>query len=423
MFIDHARIYVRAGDGGAGMVSFRREKYIPNGGPDGGDGGKGGDVVFVSVGNISTLQDFRFKRKFVAENGEGGGKRKRYGKDGEDLIIRVPVGTVIKDAESGDILADFTELDQTVIIAKGGRGGFGNPHFANSVRQAPNFAKAGKPGDEYELYVELKLIADAGLLGMPNVGKSTLLSTISAAKPKVADYHFTTLEPVLGIITRFDKSYVVADIPGLIEGAADGQGLGHDFLRHVERTRLLIHVIDVSGSEGRDPVHDFDMIHQELENYDDRLAERRQIIVASKIDQTEDADFERFRTAMKERGYEKIYPISAPIHVGIDEFLDGLFQELDSLPPTELPRPVSTERRIYQYEPDSFELTRDDEGFTISGRWIEELVMSTNFDDAESLHFFQRQLRRRGVIEALETAGVQEGDLITMEDFQFEYIP
>lgn len=423
MFIDHANIYVRAGNGGAGMVSFRREKYIPNGGPDGGDGGKGGDVVFVSVGNISTLQDFRFKRKFVAEDGEGGGKKKRYGKDGQDLVIRVPVGTVIKDAESGDILADFTELEQRVIIAKGGRGGYGNTHFANSVRQAPNFAKAGRPGDELNLHVELKLIADAGLLGMPNVGKSTLLSVISAAKPKIADYHFTTLEPVLGIISRFEQSYVVADIPGLIEGAAEGQGLGHDFLRHVERTRLLIHVIDVSGSEGRDPVEDYDMIHRELENYDERLAERRQIVVASKIDQTDDEDFERFKAAMKERGHDTVYPISAPIHVGIDELLDGLFRELDSLPPTELPRPVSTERRIYHYEPNTFDVTRDEEGFIVSGRWIEELVMSTNFDDAESLHFFQRQLRRRGVIEALENAGVQEGDLISMEDFHFEYIP
>lgn len=423
MFIDHAKIYVRAGNGGHGMVSFRREKYIPNGGPDGGDGGKGGDIVFVSADNLSTLQDFRFKHKFVAEDGEGGGKRKRYGKDGEDLIIRVPVGTIIKDQESGDVLADFTESGQRVILAKGGRGGYGNTHFANSVRQAPNFAKAGRAGDEYDLAIELKLLADVGLLGMPNVGKSTLLSVISSAKPKIADYHFTTLEPVLGIVSRFDKSYVVADIPGLIEGAAEGQGLGHDFLRHVERTRLLIHVIDVSGSEGRDPVEDYDMISRELADYDEALTGRRQIIAASKVDQADDAVIERFRQAMKDRGHDEIYPISAPIQVGVDLLLDALFREMETLPLTELPRPVSTERRIYQYDPNTFEIKRNAEGFNVSGRWIEELVMSTNFDDAESLHFFQRQLRRRGVIDELEKAGVAEGDLISLEDFQFEYIP
>ncbi len=423
MFIDHAKIYVRAGNGGNGMVSFRREKYIPNGGPDGGDGGKGGDVIFVAVENISTLQDFRFKHKFVAEDGEGGGKRKRFGKDGQDLEIRVPVGTIIKDADSGDVLADFTEKDQRVIIARGGRGGFGNTHFSNSVRQAPNFAKAGKPGDELNLSIELKLLADVGLLGMPNVGKSTLLSVISSAKPKIADYHFTTIEPVLGIVTLDDKSYVVADIPGLIEGAAEGQGLGHDFLRHVERTRLLIHVIDVSGSEGRDPIEDYDLINNELANYDNAVANRRQIVAASKIDQAEDEQIERFRQAMAERGVDAIYPISAPLHLGVDELVQAMFREMDKLPVTELARPVSAEARIYHYEPNTFEVVRDSEGFHVSGRWVEELVMSTNFDDAESLHFFQRQLRRRGVIEELEKAGVQEGDLVIMEDFQFEYIP
>ncbi len=423
MFIDSAKIYVRAGNGGAGMVSFRREKYIPNGGPDGGDGGKGGDIIFKAVGNSTTLQDFRFKHRFIAEDGEGGGRKKRFGKDGEDLIIRVPVGTVIRDQESGDVLADFKEADEEVILARGGRGGYGNTRFANSVRQAPNFAKAGKPGDEFNLHIELKLIADVGLLGLPNVGKSTLLSIISAAKPKIADYHFTTLEPVLGIISRFDQSYVVADIPGLIEGAAEGQGLGHDFLRHIERTRLLIHVVDVSGSEGRDPIEDFDMINRELENYDARLIDRPQIVAASKVDQTEDEDLERFRLAMIERGHDKIFPISAPIHIGIDALLDELFSQLDQLPPTELAKPISLDRRVYQYEPDTFEVSRDEEGFLVSGPWIEELVMSTNFDDAESLHFFQRQLRRRGVIEELEKAGVLEGDLVTMDTFQFEYIP
>lgn len=423
MFIDHAKIYVCAGNGGAGMVSFRKEKYIPNGGPDGGDGGKGGDVIFVAVENISTLQDFRFKHKFVAEDGEGGGKRKRFGKDGKDLVIRVPVGTIIKDAESGDVLADFTEKDQRVIIAKGGRGGFGNPHFSNSVRQAPNFAKAGRPGDELNLAIELKLLADVGLLGMPNVGKSTLLSVISSAKPKIADYHFTTIEPVLGIVTLDDKSYVVADIPGLIEGAAEGQGLGHDFLRHIERTRLLIHVVDVSGSEGRDPIEDFDMINLELENYDQTVSNRRQIVVASKVDQADEEQIQRFREAMQARGINQIYPLSAPIHIGVDELVKAIFREMDKLPLTELVRPVSTESRIYNYEPNTFEVVRDADGFHVSGRWIEELVMSTNFDDAESLHYFQRQLRRRGVIEELEKAGVQEGDLVIMDDFQFDYIP
>lgn len=423
MFIDHANIYVRAGNGGAGMVSFRREKYIPDGGPDGGDGGKGGDVIFWAVENISTLQDFRFKRKFVAEDGEGGGKRKRYGKDGKDLTIRVPVGTIIKDADSGDVLADFTEKDQKVIIARGGRGGFGNTHFANSVRQAPNFAKAGRPGDELNLTVELKLLADIGLLGMPNVGKSTFLSVISSAKPKIADYHFTTLEPVLGIVSMDDKNYVVADIPGLIEGAAEGQGLGHDFLRHIERTRLLIHVVDVSGAEGRDPVEDYDKINHELMSYDETVAERPQIVAASKVDQATDEQVERFRVAMAERGVETIYPMSAPLHIGVDKLLEKMFREMDRLPQTELVRPVSAEARVYHYEPNTFEVERDKEGFHITGRWIEELVMSTNFDDAESLHFFQRQLRRRGVIEALEQAGVAEGDLVIMDDFQFEYIP
>lgn len=421
MFIDEAKIHVRAGNGGNGMVSFHTAKYVPNGGPDGGDGGRGGSVIFIAESGMNTLQDFRYKRRYIAEDGEKGGRRQQYGHSGKDMRIMVPVGTVVRDQESGRILADLTEHGQEYVIAHGGRGGKGNIHFANSIRQAPNFARAGEPGETYDLSIELKLLADVGLIGFPNVGKSTLLSVISAARPKIADYPFTTVEPNLGVVAVDDYSFVVADIPGLIEGASEGLGLGHDFLRHVERTRLLIHVVDASGAEGRDPLADFDQINQELAAFNPQLAARPQIVALNKIDDTKPEELERIRTNLTGREF-LVFPICAPIGEGVSDLMKKTAELVRTLPVTLLTEPVSDET-VYRFEEEAlFNIERDGKIFVITGNWIAGLVNSTNFDDSESLQYFQRLLRKKGVIAALEKAGVVEGDQIRLHDADFEFL-
>jgi GTP-binding protein len=421
MFIDSAKIYVRAGKGGDGMVSFHTAKYVPNGGPDGGDGGRGGSIIFYADENKSTLQDFRFKRKYVAEDGEKGGRRRCYGHGGETLRLPVPVGTIIKDADSGRTLADLNEAGQEVVIAKGGHGGKGNIHFVNSIRQAPNFARAGEPGEEFNLQVELKLLADVGLVGFPNVGKSTLLSVISAARPKIADYAFTTLEPNLGMVSVDDASFVVADIPGLIEGAHTGLGLGLAFLKHIERTRLLIHIIDASGSEGRDPLHDFEAINQELESYHPGLASRPQVIALNKIDMADEQKLAALTAELESRGY-KVFTICAAINEGVTALIHHVAAVLQTLPKTLLTDTVA-EKTLYKYEPDDlFTVRKDGDVYRVEGSWIETLVNSTNFDDTDSLQYFQRLIRKKGVIAALEKAGVKEGDMVSLHDLEFEFI-
>ena len=421
MFIDSAKIHVKAGDGGNGMVSFRTARYVPNGGPDGGDGGRGGSVIFCADEGLSTLQDFRYKRKYRAEDGVKGGRRNMAGRKGEDLKIRVPAGTLIKDAESGRVLADLVEEGQTAVIARGGRGGAGNPRFVNSVRQAPNFARAGEPGEAYDLQIELKLLADAGLIGFPNVGKSSLLSVVSAARPKVADYPFTTLEPQLGIVSVDDFSFALADIPGLIEGAHEGLGLGLDFLRHIERTRLLIHVLDASGQAGRDPLADFDQINSELASFDIRLTSRPQVVALNKIDLAEPEQLAQLQVELEKRGYP-VFRICAPINEGVPELIKYVAGVIRTLPKTILFDEVQ-EKAIYKFrEEDLFKISKDGKTYRVTGNWIENLVNSTNFDDSESLQYFQRLIRKKGVIDALEEAGVQEGDLVALHDLEFEFI-
>jgi len=421
MLIDQAKIFVKGGNGGNGMVSFHREKYVTNGGPDGGDGGKGGDVVFYASEDLSTLQNFRFKRKFVADDGDKGLYRRMYGRGAENMRVAVPIGTLITDAESGRVIADLTEEGQEVIVAKGGSGGKGNMHFANSVRQAPNFARAGIPGEEFDLNVELKLLADVGLIGFPNVGKSTLLSVISAARPKIADYHFTTIEPNLGVVSVDDISFVVADIPGIIEGAHEGAGLGHDFLRHIERTRLLIHVVDVSGSEGRNPIDDIDRLNMELSLFNPLLESRPQIIAANKIDLAAEEDVAVFMTEMQRREYE-VFPISAAIADGTKELMNAVAAKLVTLPKTILLKEAK-EETMYRFEAEElFKVEVADDIFNVVGVWIKNIVDSTNFDDIDSLQYFQRIIRKKGVIDALKKAGVHEGDLVRMYELEFEYI-
>lgn len=419
MFFDRVHIFIKAGNGGDGLVSFHTEKNVPNGGPDGGDGGKGGDVIFVASEGQSSLRAFRFKKKFIAESGENGKNKKMAGKGGNDLRIEVPVGTVITDANTGYLIANLTENGTEVVVAKGGRGGHGNIHFVHSVRQAPRFARVGTPGEELELNVELKLIADVGLVGLPNAGKSTLLSVISAAKPKIADYPFTTLEPILGVVHTDDDQFVVADIPGIIEGASEGAGLGLDFLRHIERTRLLIHVVDVSTEE--DPIRDFDRISEELIRYKAELEIRPRIVAANKIDSADPDSVSRFVDEMKRRGL-KVFPISAAAARGTQE----LIREVASMLPG-IPRPVTVteikEDRLYTYdETIPFTLSRDGDIYVVEGDLVRSIVGSTNFEDPESLSYFQRIIRKKGIVEALRTAGIKEGDVVRMYDIEFEYL-
>lgn len=428
MFIDVAEIQISAGKGGDGHVSFRTAKYVPNGGPDGGDGGRGGHIVFVADENMTSLQDFRYRRKYRAADGENGGRQNKSGRSGESLTIRVPVGTLLYDSDGNVLLADLNQPDVPVVVARGGAGGRGNARFANSVRQTPNFAKAGRIGESFNLRIELKLLADVGLLGMPNVGKSTLLSVVSAARPKIADYHFTTIVPNLGICQVDERSFVMADIPGLIPGAHEGVGLGIDFLRHVERTRLLVHLVDVSGSEGRDPIEDFDQINRELAMYDENLSRRPQIVVASKTDLATAEQINRFRAEMASRGYD-VYEICGPIHEGTDSLLKAIAAKLAALPPTILRETPVDVHRVYEAPADLFTVRKADGPagcppvYHVMGDWADHLVASTNFDDADSLNYFQRVLRRKGVIDALQAAGIQTGDSVVMSDLEFEFIP
>ncbi len=419
MFFDRVSLIIKAGDGGNGLVSFHTEKNVPNGGPDGGDGGKGGDVIFVATESQSSLRAFRFKKKFHAENGENGKNKKMAGRGGENLRIEVPVGTVITDAVAQSVIADLTENGAEVVIAKGGRGGHGNIHFVHSIRQAPRFARVGMPGEELELNIELKLIADVGLVGLPNAGKSTLLSVISAAKPKIADYPFTTLEPILGVVYVDDNQFVVADIPGIIEGASTGAGLGLDFLRHIERTRLLIHVVDVS-TEG-DPIRDFDQISEELKLYKAGLESRPRIVAANKIDSAEQEKVSHFITEMSHRGF-RVFPISAATAQGTQDLMRTVASMLPDIPKP-VNAPVIKEDRRYTYEETiPFSISRDGEVYVVAGELVRSIVGSTNFEDPESLAYFQRIIRKKGIVEALKTAGIGEGDVVRMDDVEFEYI-
>ena len=422
MFTDYTKIIIKAGDGGNGAVSFRREKYVAAGGPDGGDGGKGGDVYFKVDKDKNTLIDFRYNKKYKAKNGENGSGARCNGKYGEDIFIGVPIGTIIKDAETGKIVADLSTPDQVALVLKGGKGGKGNSHFATATRQAPRFSQDGEKGDEKEVILELKLLADVGLLGFPNVGKSTFLSTVTSARPKIANYQFTTLEPNLGVVTLKNKqNFVIADIPGIIEGASQGVGLGLKFLRHVERTRLLLHVIDVSGAEGRNPIDDFNTINKELSEYSEKLAQRKQIIVASKADIIQDEtlykDLEEFA---KKRNME-IFKISSATGEGVEELLNHVSEVLKHLPKEELYE--KEERVVYELEDkkDEYEVNKTKDGFEVKGKAIERLIGRINIDDNESMYYFHKCLDNLGVNKKLKSIGIKEGDIVKIEDYEFEW--
>ena len=422
MFIDTAKIYIKAGNGGNGAVSFHREKYVAAGGPDGGDGGRGGDIVFVADRNLNTLMDFRYKRKFIAQNGENGRGKRCNGKSAENLLIKVPFGTVITEAETGRVLADISD-DAPVVLLKGGRGGFGNSHFATPTRQIPRFAKPGTPGEEMEVNLELKLIADVGLLGFPNVGKSTLISSVSAAKPKIANYYFTTLSPVLGVVgANSQDSFVIADIPGLIEGAAQGVGLGHDFLRHVERCRLLVHVVDVSGCEGRDPIEDFKLINKELFEYDPEMKNVPQIVAANKSDIATDEQVEAFCSFIKKEGYP-VFKISAAKTNGLDELMKAVKIKLKDLPPVKRYEIEATPiEEVLQKSSRDFTVSVEDRIYVVEAKWLIPIINSVNMDDYESLQYFQRVLRSSGIIDKLLEMGIQEDDTVSIYDCEFDFV-
>lgn len=423
MFVDIAKIHLKAGNGGNGAVSFHREKYVAAGGPDGGDGGRGGDIIFKVDDNLSTLADFRYKRKYAAENGQNGGATRCTGKSAPDLVIFVPRGTVVKDAETGRIIADVSD-DEPYVVAKGGNGGWGNIHFATSTRQVPRFAKNGNPGEELDVVLELKLLADVGIIGFPNVGKSTFISVVSEAKPKIANYHFTTLTPVLGVVRMGEgSSFVMADIPGLIEGAGEGVGLGHEFLRHVERCRMLLHIIDASGSEGRDPIDDFNKINKELEVFSSDLVNRPQIVVANKCDLCEDEDIEKLRNYFEGKGY-KFFPIMAAIAEGTKAVIDCVAAELQKLPPIikyeAEPKPhidyTVNKKRTFNIR------CCDGVYFVEDAPWIVDVMNTVDPNDYESLQYFERVLRSSGIIEALRKAGIQEGDTVNVYDVEFDFV-
>ena len=421
-FIDTARITVRAGSGGNGAVAFHREKYVAAGGPDGGDGGRGGNIVLRVDSHMSTLMDFRYKRKYVAENGQDGSGKRCSGKDGQPLVIRVPRGTVVRDAETREIICDMSG-DEDFILAKGGNGGWGNKHFATPTRQVPRFAKAGLPGQSREVILELKLLADVGLVGFPNVGKSTLLSVVTRAQPKIANYHFTTLSPNLGVVPMEEgQSFVLADIPGIIEGASEGAGLGHDFLRHIDRCRLLIHVVDVSGSEGRDPVADFDAICAELERWSPELASRPMLVAANKVDIMADPELlDRLRTHVAERGCP-LYEMSAATHQGTQELMYAAAAELAKLPPILVYEPTYVERPPEIDTSAPLDIVRDDDGtWLVDGPWLRQLMANVNFNDYESRNWFDKRLREAGVFQQLEDMGIKDGDPICLYNLEFEY--
>ncbi len=422
MFVDIAKIKIKAGNGGNGAVSFHREKYVAAGGPDGGDGGRGGNIVFQVDDNLSTLADFRYKRKYTAPNGGNGSSGRKSGKRGEDLIIKVPRGTIIKEVESGAVMADMSG-DEPFIAAKGGRGGWGNPHFATPTRQVPRFAKNGTPGEEWEVSLELKLLADVGLLGFPNVGKSTLVSVVSQAKPIIGNYHFTTITPVLGVVSLGEgSSFVMADIPGLIEGAGDGVGLGHEFLRHVDRCRLLVHIVDAAGSEGRDPIDDFEIINKELEKFDPELAKRPQIVVANKIDLCEDGQLERLEKYFSEKGYE-FHTMCAPILEGTDEIVSAIWNKLQTLPPIKQYEAESIPLEMFEKQTDKgFSIRVEDDVYFVEAPWLLKILQQTDLDDYESLQYFQRILISSGIIDALHDRGINEGDTVSIYDLEFDFV-
>ena len=422
MFTDYVKILVKSGDGGDGAVSFRREKYVAAGGPDVGDGGKGGDVYFTVDPDSNTLVDFRYKKKFKAENGKNGEGARRYGRGGEDLYIKVPLGTIIKDAETSTVLADLCEPGQTELVFPGGRGGKGNSHFATSTRQAPHFSQGGEKGIEKEVILELKLLADVGLIGFPNVGKSTFLSTVTSATPKIADYHFTTLEPNLGVVkSEYGDSFVIADIPGIIEGASEGTGLGLQFLRHIERTRLLLHVIDVSGIEGRNPVEDFNIINNELKSYSEKLSTRTQIIVASKADLIQDEEQYNELVKLAEEKNMKIFKISSVTGEGVKELLDFVSKTLKTLPKEDLIE-IEEIKKVYTLEEkEEFTINRENGMWIVEGPGVERIMRRVNLDDNESMHYFHKSLDRLGVNQALKKAGVKDGDTVSIDGWELEW--
>ena len=422
MFTDYTKIIVKSGDGGNGAITFRREKYVAAGGPDGGDGGKGGDVYFVVDPDQNTLINFRYNKKYKAQNGENGSGNRCFGKSGDDLYIKVPRGTVIKDSETGKVIADLSEEGQCELIFPGGRGGKGNSHFATATRQAPHFAQSGEKGIEKEIILELKLIADVGLVGFPNVGKSTILSRVTSARPKIADYHFTTLEPNLGVVkTEYGDSFVIADIPGIIEGASQGVGLGLKFLRHIERTRLLLHVIDVSGSENRIPVEDFKTINEELRKYSEKLASRKQIIVANKIDSMQNEDLYKDLEKLAKKEKIEIFKVSAATGEGLKELFNYVSKVIKELPKEDILD--GEDRVVYTLEEDrdEFEIVRENGEFIVKGPAVDRLMGRVNLEDNESLYYFQKTLRNLGIDDALKAAGVEEGDTVRFNDWEFAW--
>lgn len=421
MFVDTAKILIKAGDGGNGAVTFHREKYVAAGGPDGGDGGKGGDVIFEIDNNMNTLVDFKYKRKYIAQNGENGRGSNCYGKGGENLIIKVPRGTLIKDAATGRIIYDMSD-EERVTVLRGGRGGFGNKKFATSTRQIPRFAKGGMPGEEKEIVLELKLIADVGIIGFPNVGKSTLLSVVSEARPKVANYHFTTLNPTLGVVNMGEgRSFVMADIPGLIEGAGEGAGLGHRFLRHIDRCRMFIHVVDVSGSEGRDPIEDFETINRELAAYNNELLGRPQAVAANKCDLASEEDIRRFENYIKGKGL-KVFRTMTAIADGTKALISEVFAMIQKLPPVKVYEPDIEEKAFDDHESRAFSVKKENGVFVVDAPWLLRIMNDINPEDYESLQYFQKVLNMSGIINELKRQGVKDGDTVRIFDFEFDYI-
>ncbi len=422
MFVDIAKISVKAGNGGNGAVAFHREKYVASGGPDGGDGGRGGNIVFRVDTSLSTLADFRYKRKYSASNGQDGRGNRCNGKKGEDLVICVPKGTVIREVESGVVLADMS-TEEDFVAARGGNGGWGNSHFATATRQTPRFAKNGAPGEAWDLQLELKLLADVGLLGFPSVGKSTLISVVSQAKPKIAEYHFTTLSPVLGVVSMGEgSSFVMADIPGLIEGAADGVGLGHEFLRHVERCRLLVHIVDVAGSEGRDPITDFNSINEELAKFNPDMVNLPQIVAGNKIDMASDEQIAAFQNYVEGLGYE-YFSICAPIKEGTKELMNAVAAKLATLPPIKQYEAEEIPLEVLEKKKDrGFKVTVEDDMYFVEAEWLIPILNQIDLDDYESLQYLQRVLNSSGINQELIDRGIEDGDTVILYDIEFEYV-
>jgi len=423
MFIDKAKIFVKSGDGGDGRISFRREKYVPNGGPDGGDGGNGGDIVFIADENMRTLMDFRYKRKHAAQNGEMGGVNNSSGKSAENLYIKVPVGTVMRDSETGALLGDLKKPEDKVVVARGGKGGKGNQHYATPTRQVPRFAQPGERGMERWIEMELKLLADVGLVGFPNVGKSTFLSIVTSAKPKIANYHFTTLVPNLGVVNLSgDRNFVIADIPGLIEGAHSGVGLGHDFLRHIERTKVLIHLLDASALEGRDPLNDFSKINEELKLYSEKLVKKPQVVACNKMDiPGSEENYKRVAEELSKKGYD-VFAISAATKEGIAPLMERVYNLLENVKDVEEPV-EEIEELVYHKNTDDkpFNVRKENGAYIVEGELVEQLLASVNLDDNDSIKYFQRVLRKKGIVDELRQLGVKDGDTVKLQDLEFEY--